>query len=157
MNPTLATGTTTSPRDGLDWALASFASATAGVNGVVAVSADGFLLGAAGDAGATDAGVEQLAAAISGLVSLTAGTSALFDLDGLGQIIVEMGRGHLFVMAVDDGSALGALTGRDIDLATIGYEMTLLTERVGTILTPDVVDTLKNALAPAGPEPDPHR
>ena len=44
--------------------------------------------------------------------------------------------GLLFVMAISDGSCLAVLAGPDCDAHVISYEMTLLVEAVGDILTP---------------------
>lgn len=133
----------------LNWMLSYFAENTPGVTETVAVSSDGFVLAAS--AGVAAAGIEQLAAIISGLTSLTQGTANLYELDDVRQIIVEMEKGFLFVMSVSDGSAIGTLTTVDCDIGALGYEMTLLTGRVGELLTPDLVDTLKNVLTPAEP------
>ena len=128
--------------------LRSFVDRTAGVTEVVAVSSDGFVL-ASSQEGSDSRGGEQLAAIISGLTSLTQGAADLYQLDEVRQVIVEMAGGFLFVMSVSDGSAIGALTAVDCDIGTIGYEMTLLSQRIGSVLTPEVVDTLKNVLAPS--------
>ena len=66
---------------------------------------------------------------------------------------MEMARGFLFVMSISDGSLIGALTTSDCDIGALGYEMTLLTERLGEVLTPDLVDTLKNVLSPEHRKP----
>ena len=52
---------------------------------------------------------EQLAAIISGLVSLGNGASTCFGFDGLEQVIVTMRRGFLFVSSISDGSCLGVV------------------------------------------------
>lgn len=130
----------------LSWMLSSFAAGTPGVSETVAVSSDGFVLAAS--AGVSAPGVEQLAAIISGLTSLTRGAADLYDLDEVRQIIVEMTRGFLFVMSTRTDAAVGALTASDCDVGALGYEMTLLTERVGDALTPELIGTLKNALSP---------
>lgn len=129
----------------LMWMLTSFTEATAGVTDAVVVSSDGFVLASATDEDSQD--LEQMAAIISGLTSLTNGAANLYELDDVRQIIVEMGKGFLFVMSVSDGSAIGALTTSDCDIGALGYEMTLLTDRVGDTLTPELIDTLKNVLS----------
>ena len=133
------------PARNLNWLLSNFVERTAGVDEAVAVSADGFLLAASGG---TDAdGIEQFAAIISGLNSLTRGAAELYDYHEVTQVIVEMERGNLFVMAVDSGSMVGVLADNKIDVGAVGYGMTLLIERVGALLTPALIDELKNAIS----------
>ena len=54
------------------------------------------------------------------------------------QTVVEMQRGLLIVMAIIDGSSLAVLAAADCDMGLVAYEMTLLVERVGSALTPEV-------------------
>jgi len=56
------------------------------------------------------------------------------------QTIVEMAGGYLFVTPVSGASALAVFTSRDSDMGLVGYEMTLLAERVGHALTPSPRD-----------------
>lgn len=133
------------PGRDLSWMLASFAQRTVGVREAVAVSSDGFLLAAS--AGLEGVGVEQFGAIISGLTSLSRGSADLYGYGDVNQIIIEMTEGYLFVMAVDDGSTVGVLADADCDVGSVGYEMTLLIERVGEMLTPALVDELKNVLS----------
>lgn len=132
------------PASDLNWVLASFAQRTVGVTEAVAVSSDGFLLAAS--AGMDGPGVEQFGAIISGLTSLSRGAANLYDYGEVNQVIIEMTDGYLFVMAVDDGSAVGVLAEADCDVGSVGYEMALLIERVGEMLTPALIDELKHAL-----------
>jgi uncharacterized protein len=133
------------PGPDLSWILANFAQRTVGVREAVAVSSDGFLLAAS--AGLEGQGVEQFGAIISGLTSLSRGSADLYGYGEVHQIIIEMTEGYLFVMAVDDGSTVGVLADADCDVGSVGYEMTLLIERVGEMLTPALVDELKNVLS----------
>ncbi len=129
----------------LNWLLANFAAKTVGVTEAIAVSSDGFLLAAS--AGVEAPGMEQLGAIISGMTSLTQGASDLYGYSEVRQIIVEMGGGYLFVMSVDDGSVVGVLADARAEVGLVGYEMALLIDRVGQILTPGLVDDLKNAIS----------
>ncbi len=133
------------PPQDLSWILANFAHRTVGVREAVAVSSDGFLLAAS--AGLESHGVEQFGAIIAGLTSLSRGAADLYGYGDVDQIIIEMMAGYLFVMAVDDGSTVGVLADADCDVGSVGYEMTLLIERVGEMLTPALVDELKNVLS----------
>ena len=42
-----------------------------------------------------------------------------------------MEEGYLFVSSVSDGSALGVVADRRCDVGAVGYQMTLLVDRVG--------------------------
>ncbi len=132
--------------DKLTWSLSDFAASTDGVIQTTAVSSDGFLL--ATSPGSDADSVEQLAAVISGLTSLTQGAASLYEFDRVHQVIVEMSGGFLFVVSVANGPPIATLAEVDCDIGALGYELTLLVQLVGEVLTPDLVDTLKNALTP---------
>jgi predicted regulator of Ras-like GTPase activity (Roadblock/LC7/MglB family) len=61
--------------------------------------------------------------------------------------MVEMSTGFLFVASISDGSCLGVLSTKDADVGLVGYEMTLLVERFGSVLTPQVRAGLRSVLA----------
>lgn len=127
-----------------NWLLVNFVRDTVGVSETIAVSSDGFLL--ASSTSVERAGVEQFAAIISGVTSLTNGAGHLLDCGDVEQVLIEMERGLLFVSSISNGSALGVLADKDCDMGLIGYEMTLLLDRVGSVLTPSLVSELKNAI-----------
>jgi uncharacterized protein len=139
VNTTLSTGA-----QNFNWLLSSFVDNTVGVEEAVAVSDDGLLMAISSnlERGAAD----KLAAIVSGMRSLADGASRLMGRGGLCQIIVEMYRGYLFVASINGGSALAVTTAKNCELGLVGYEMTLLIERVGTQLTPALVTELKNSL-----------
>jgi uncharacterized protein len=116
----------------MSWLLDSFADATTGVSHAIAVSADGLLIGASRYLPPERA--EQMAAVVAGLVGLAHGASKCFDAGPLRQTVVEMNHGLLFLMAIGDGSALAALAARGCDVGQVGYELTLLVDRVGGAL-----------------------
>lgn len=128
-----------------NWLLVQFVENTDGVQESIAVSSDGLLLAAS--AGREREDVDQFAAIISGLISLTGGAASMFRFDGVEQIIVEMSLGYLFVTTIGDGSTLGVVADSDCDIGLIAYEMTLLCKRAGDALTPDLINELKNPLA----------
>ena len=130
--------------DDLNWLLSQFVASTAGVTEAIAVSSDGLLL--AGSAGPDRENIEQMAAVTAGLGSLTRGAAEMFGMRAVEQVIVEMTLGHLFISAISDGSVLAVLAAKDADIALIGYEMTLLVDRVGSALTPALIAELKNTL-----------
>jgi hypothetical protein len=127
-----------------NWLLNGFVEKTAGVTDAVAVSSDGLLM--AMSSSLDRASAEQLAAIISGIVSLGNGASVCFGFDGLEQVIVSMRRGFLFVSAISDGSCLGVVTARGCDIGLVGYQTTLLVERAGTVLSPELVAELKQEM-----------
>ena len=117
-----------------NWLLNSFVDQTAGVTDAVAVSSDGLLMAASSSLDRASA--EQLAAIISGFVSLGHGASRCFDFAGLEQIIVAMRGGFLFVSSISDGSCLGVVATRSCDIGLVGYQTTLLVERAGQVAHP---------------------
>lgn len=120
----------------LDWLLVGFARETPGVTAAVVVSVDGLPLAAS--SGVTDALADQLAAAASGLVSLARTTARLLASGDLTQTILEMTGGYLFVTSVSRGATVAVHTDRQCDLGLVGYEMTMLAERVGRALDPGI-------------------
>jgi uncharacterized protein len=86
---------------------------------------------------------EPVAAIISGLTSLGQGASAALGFTGLERIIVAMGGGFLLVASVSDGSCIGVVARAGCDIGAVGYQMTLLVERAGGILTPSLVTELR--------------
>ena len=126
------------------WLLNGFVEKTAGVSDAVAVSSDGLLMAMSSSLSRPSA--EQLAAIISGLVSLGNGSATCFGFEALEQVIVTMRRGFLFVSAISDGSCIGVVAQRGCDIGLVGYQTTLLVERAGTVLTPDLVAELKQEM-----------
>ena len=118
----------------MSWLLDNFVDQVPGIAHVVAVSADGLLI--AGSRGLPPDRAEQLAAVTAGLVSLAQGVSQCTDGGSVLQTVVEMGGGFLFLMSISDGSALAALAARNCDMGQVGYELTLLVDRVGSALAP---------------------
>lgn len=126
------------------WLLEQFVGNTAGVLEAIAVSSDGFLLAASSGAGRENA--EQLAAVTAGLASLTRGAADMFNMEGVEQVLIEMTRGHMFISTISDGSSLAVLADKRADLGMVGYEMALMVDRVGQVLSPELVHRLKNTL-----------
>jgi predicted regulator of Ras-like GTPase activity (Roadblock/LC7/MglB family) len=118
----------------LDWLVSDFVRRVAGVSHTLVVSVDGLKLAVSDrvDENAAD----QLAAVASGLVSLTRGAARCFDAEPVVQTIVEMAGGYLFVTSISEGSTLAVFAGVECDIGMIGYEMTMLVNRVGQLLVP---------------------
>ena len=132
-----------SETDSLDrfaWLVDNFVDRVPGVAHAVVVSADGFLL--TSSRGLPSERAHQLSAVASGLVSLARGASRCFDTGKTIQTIVEMRRGTVVLMSIQDGSSLVVLATASCDTGLVGYEMTLLAERVGKVLTPGLRDEL---------------
>lgn len=127
-----------------NWLLASFVRKTDGVRDAVAVSSDGLLIAVSDGLGRTDA--DHLAAVVSGLSSLARSASRRYEFDGVKLIMIEMGRGFLLVSAIRDGSCLGVLADSTGELGLVGYEMAVLAERAGDLLTPALIADLRQVL-----------
>jgi predicted regulator of Ras-like GTPase activity (Roadblock/LC7/MglB family) len=129
----------------ISWLLSSFVDSTAEVEEAICVSSDGLLMAMSSELERSAA--DQLAAIVSGLRSLADGAARVTERGRLSQAIVEMSDGYLFVTAISGGSCLGVVAGPNCDLGAVGYGTTLLVERVGASLTPELVTELKGALA----------
>jgi uncharacterized protein len=130
--------------ESVNWLLHNFTQGTLGVEGAIGVSSDGLLMAMSG---AFDrATADRFAAIVAGLRSLADGATRVLDRGPLSQVVVEMARGYLVVAQISDGSTLGVVTAPRCDLGLIAYETTLLVERVGTHLTPEIVNELKTSL-----------
>lgn len=122
------------PIQDLNWLVTNFVERVTDVAHAVVVSADGLPL--AFSAGFPQDRADQLAAVTSGLASLTQGAARTFQGGTVVQTVVEMQAGVLVVMTVSSGASLAVLAGSNCDLGLIAYEMTLLVERVGRMITP---------------------
>ena len=131
-------------RQQFTWLLGNFVHQTDGVRDAVAVSSDGLLV-AASD-GLTRAEADQLAAIVSSLASIARSASRRYDFDGLKLIMIEMRRGFLLVSVIAGGSCLGVVAGGDSDVGLVGYEISLLAERFGALLTPALISESRQYL-----------
>ncbi|MFD9888082.1 roadblock/LC7 domain-containing protein [Amycolatopsis sp. NPDC059027] len=121
--------------DDYGWLINDFVERVPGVAHGVAVSADGLLLAASDTL--PDDRADQLAAVSCGLVSLTDGAARCFEAGNVNETIVEMDAGTMLLMAISDGSCLCVLADPRHDIGQIAYEMALLVDRVGQMLTPE--------------------
>jgi predicted regulator of Ras-like GTPase activity (Roadblock/LC7/MglB family) len=129
------------------WLANDFAARVPGVAHAVVVSADGLLL-AASRRLPTDR-ADQIAAAASGVVSLTQGAARCFQAGEVKETVVEMDYGIMVLMGISDGSCLVAMAAPNCDVGQVAFEMALLVERVGQALTPELRATLHGS----GPVP----
>ncbi|QTJ64396.1 roadblock/LC7 domain-containing protein [Rhodococcus sp. ZPP] len=110
----------------LDWLVSNLARDLPRVSHAVLVSADGLLMAASEHL--TEDRATQLAAVSSGLASLSAAVSELFEPGGVLQSVVEMHSGYLLLPSVGDGSQLAVLASADCDIRQVGYEMAVLVD-----------------------------
>jgi predicted regulator of Ras-like GTPase activity (Roadblock/LC7/MglB family) len=124
--------------------LDNFVDRTPGVEQAVVVSADGLPM--AQSRTIDEDAADRFAAVASGLIGLAYGAAGRFGGGAVTQIVVEMERAFLFVTGISDGSCLAVVADASGDVGLIGYEMTVLAERCGQVLTPDLRAELHSAL-----------
>jgi predicted regulator of Ras-like GTPase activity (Roadblock/LC7/MglB family) len=116
------------------WLINNFAESVPGVAHAVVISVDGILL--ISSAGLPRKFAEQLSAIAAGIVGLNLGAARCLEADTVNRTVVEMDRGALLLTSIRDGSCLAVLATRDCDISQVAYEMTVLVDQVGSILTP---------------------
>jgi predicted regulator of Ras-like GTPase activity (Roadblock/LC7/MglB family) len=99
----------------------------------VIVSSDGLPL--AVSAGFPPGRASRLATVTAGLSSLAQGAARGFEGGTVIQTMVEMEAGVLVVMTISHGASLAVLAGPDGEMSIVAYEMTLLVERAGQMIT----------------------
>jgi uncharacterized protein len=130
--------------DRFGWLVDDFVNRVPGVAHAVVVSADGLLITSSNHLPRDRA--DQLAAVASGLLSLTQGAARCFDAGQVVQTVVEMERGIVLLMSIGDGSCLSVLAAPNCDIGLVGYEMTLLVDRVGQQLNPHLRSNLQGSM-----------
>lgn len=121
-------------RQDLNWLVSDFTVRVADVAHAAVVSADGVPL-ALSD-GIPECYAEKFAAITSGLASLMQGAARIFEAGWPTQALVEMEGGLMVIKAISDGSSLCVLAAPDCDTELVSYEMSLLVEAVGEVLSP---------------------
>ena len=121
-------------RQDLNWLVSDFSIRVADVAHAAVVSADGVPLALSDDI--PEAFAEQLAAITSGLASLMQGAARIFEAGQPTQALVEMMGGLMLIKSVSDGSSLCVLAAPECDTDLVSYEMSLLVEAVGEVLSP---------------------
>jgi uncharacterized protein len=127
-----------------NWLLANFVRGTDGVRDAVAVSSDGLLIAMSEGLDRTSA--DRLAALVSGLSSLAKSAARNYDFEALKLIMIEMKRGFLLVSAIDGGSCVGVIADSQCDIGLVGYEIAVLADRAGVLLTPALITELRETL-----------
>jgi predicted regulator of Ras-like GTPase activity (Roadblock/LC7/MglB family) len=123
---------TTATEPSLGWLVSAFTKDVPGVAHAVLVSADGLLVAAS--EGLPRDRADQMSALTAGLTSLTVGAAELFTAGRVVQSVIEMEHGFLLLMSVGDGSHLAVIAASGCDIGLVGYEMTLLVDRVGRVV-----------------------
>lgn len=138
-------GALSSAAQNVSWMLDHFVRETAGVEQAVGVSSDGLLMAMSVRMPRGDA--DKLAATVSGMTTLATSAGGLLAKGGLAQVITEFADGYLVASVISGRACLGVVTTRDCDLGVVGYETAMLVERVGAVLTPELITELKSSLA----------
>ena len=118
------------------WLVSDFTERVPNVPHAVVISADGLLLTASNRL--PDDHAEQLATVAAGTISLVQGAAHCLDNGDVLRTIVQMERGTMLLMTIKDGSSLVALAAPDCEIGQVAYEMTVLVDRVGEMLTPEL-------------------
>jgi uncharacterized protein len=127
-----------------NWVLSSFVENVLGAEQALAVSSDGLLIGISETMPPGEA--DRLAAAITGLQSLSDGVARITAKGVLNRVVIDMEDGYLLVATIGATATLGVVTALDCDLGLVSYEMCMLIDRVGAQLTPDVVADLQKTV-----------
>lgn len=128
----------------INWLVANFVDRVAGVQDAVVVSSDGLPM--AVSVGMDRDGADRFAAVASGLIGLAYGAAGRFGGGAVTQVIIEMENAFLFVTGISDGSALTVLADASCDVGLVGYEMAVLVDRCGSVLTPELRAELQGSL-----------
>ncbi len=118
----------------LSWLLDGFVDKTSGVSEAVVVSVDGLVMASSTSMGRDAA--DRFAAVASGLVGLSYGAAGRFGGGSVLQVIVEMEHAFLLVTGIGSGSLLAAVADSASDIGMVAYQMAVMVDRVGEVLTP---------------------
>jgi predicted regulator of Ras-like GTPase activity (Roadblock/LC7/MglB family) len=81
---------------------------------------------------------DQLAAIAAGVASLTDSAARHFDGERVLRTVIEMEGGIMLLMSIRDGSCLAVLAAPDSDVGQVAYEMAVVVDQVGQMLTPEL-------------------
>lgn len=130
------TDTTTTGARNLGWLVDSFVQRVPGVKHAVVVSSDGLVIAWSTNLARDEA--DRFAAVASGLIGLAYGAAGRFGGGKVNEVIVEMEHAFLFVSGISDGSSLAVMADEGCDVGLVGYEMAVLGDRAGSVLTPEL-------------------
>jgi predicted regulator of Ras-like GTPase activity (Roadblock/LC7/MglB family) len=117
----------------LSWLLDNLVNKVDHVDRAVILSTDGLVV--ASSRGLTREDGEHLSALACGLQSLAQGAALHFSGGNVRQIIIEMEKAFLFVIAAGNGTCLAVLTSAQPNVGLIAYEMAMLVRRMGKHLS----------------------
>ncbi|GHJ32805.1 MULTISPECIES: roadblock/LC7 domain-containing protein [Streptomyces] len=118
------------------WLVTNFTERVPNVAHAVVVSADGLLL-TASDRLADDR-AEQVATIAAGAISLIQGAAQCLLTGDVRSSVIQMEYGNMLLMSIKDGSCLVVLAAPDCEIGQVAYEMTVLVDQVGEMLTPEL-------------------
>ncbi len=114
----------------------NFADNVAGVDHALVLSTDGLPIASSarmyGDA------AERLATVAASTFGLAEGATKGTGAGEVREVMIVMDNSYLFVTRVGDGAALAVLAAAAANVDQVGYEMGLLVERSGALLTPEL-------------------
>lgn len=128
----------------VSWLVNSFVDRIPGVTDAVVVSSDGLPIAASN--GLDRDAVDRFSAVSSGLIGLAYGAAGRFGGGAVTEVIVEMQNAFLFVTGISDGSLLATFAQAGCDVGLVGYEMAVLVEKAGAVLTPELRAELQASL-----------
>lgn len=128
----------------VNWLVNSFVERVPGVTEAVVVSSDGLPIAASN--GLDRDSVDRFSAVSSGLIGLAYGAAGRFGGGAVTEVIVEMENAFLFVTGISDGSLLATMASSGADVGLVAYEMAVLVEKTGAVLTPELRAELQSAL-----------
>jgi predicted regulator of Ras-like GTPase activity (Roadblock/LC7/MglB family) len=118
------------------WLVTNFTERVPNVAHAVVISADGLLLTASDRL--ADERAEQLATIAAGAISLIHGAARCMDTGDVRSTVIQMEYGNMLMMSIRDGSCLVALAAPDCEIGQIAFEMSVLVDQVGEMLTPEL-------------------
>jgi predicted regulator of Ras-like GTPase activity (Roadblock/LC7/MglB family) len=116
----------------LSWLLDNLVNQVEHVEQAIILSTDGLIV--ASSQGLARADGEHLSALASGLQSLAQGAGQHFRGGNVRQIIIELEKTFLLVMAAGNGTCLAVLTSAEPNVGLVAYEMAMLVRRMGKYL-----------------------
>lgn len=128
----------------VNWLVNNFVGRVPGVTEAVVVSSDGLPIAAS--QGIDRDGVDRFAAVSSGLIGLAYGAAGRFGGGAVTEVIVEMEHAFLFVTGISDGSLLSVKATANADVGLVAYEMAVLVDKAGSVLSPELRAELQAAL-----------
>ncbi|GAB2806296.1 roadblock/LC7 domain-containing protein [Streptomyces sp. NPDC054796] len=118
------------------WLVTNFTERVPDVAHAVVISADGLLLTASDQLAPERA--EQLSTIAAGAVSLVQAVADCMETGNALRTVIQMEHGNMLMMSIRDGSCLVALAAPDCEIGQIAYEMTVLVDQAGEMLTPEL-------------------